>query len=199
MKNIFCLLMLSLALAGCGKDDSSSGASAGTAAAIQPAKDFSALSGITSETGQQMVCPYEELQGYYKLSSSECNSNGAKADIDYVTVPSRYTVDVYPDTGRGFIELQYTRDGADTLSQALDFPRLPTGTQAKTLGLQCGVSADGDTLTLKQACPGTSGKDCFYSIVKKGNKITAISSQIRKGMQYWCKVSLRKADPVTGQ
>jgi hypothetical protein len=199
MKNSFYLLVLGLALVGCGKDDSGTAAGGSTAAAIQPAKDFSALSGVSTEAGTQMVCPYEELAGYYKLSASDCSNNGEKAELDYMLVPTRFTVDRYAPVARGYIEMQYTRDGSEVLSQVLDFPRLPNGTQAQTLGLQCGVSEDGATLTLKQACPGTSGKDCFYSVIKKGGKVSAFVSQMRKGMQYWCKVNLRKVDPAGGQ
>lgn len=197
------LLALAFALlaTSCGKDKESGGGGE-AAKPIAPTQNFKTITGITIEA--ENVCPFEELEGFYKVGSSNCTYNGEKAAVDYIDMPTRYQIMKMPPVRgaepKGMIEVIYTRDGQENHPIALEFPRVQNATHTRKTGVQCASDAAGGTLVLHHACVGTSvNGGCFDSIVKKDNKLVAITSRVRQGVQYWCRSNLRKVEEVPAE
>ncbi|MGZ3693692.1 MAG: hypothetical protein ACXWQO_05800 [Bdellovibrionota bacterium] len=189
----FFLLGLVCLVSACGKDDKN--ADSQSASAI-PVKTFNEISGLSDSPNSQNTCPYVELKGSYKVSSSECFYGTKKVDFDGVLVPSQYVISQLSDNS-GSIEAQFTGEGAEVPPFALDFPRIQTRLVTRKLGVQCDVDSEQGTLKLYQAClGGAAGGSCFYAVVKKGKKLFAYTSRMRKGNQYWCRSNLRKVDAI---
>lgn len=201
---ILLLVALACVLSACGKDEEKTAGEAGAAAVVVQNRDFKSITGVSAAAEAQNACPYEELAGSYKIGSSECTLNGNKAALDNFLVPTRYSIFSYeadPSTNRdpqkGGVEIKFTGDGQEVQPLALDFPKVQNAASAKKMGVQCTSDPANGNLILFHACVGGSvtGR-CFYSIVQKDDKLTAVVSQVKGGLQYVCRSKLRKVETV---
>jgi hypothetical protein len=188
-------LALVLVLSACGGKDKTTAGSAVTATpAPAPVLDFKSIAGVIDSTDAQNVCPYVELAGFYKIGSSECSLGGKKVELDTLLTPTSYVISELGES-TGSVEAHFTGDGIDLFPFTLDFPRIQTSVNSKKQGVQCGADSEKNVLKLYQSCIGTNvNGPCFFSIVKKENKLFAVTSRIRNGLQYWCKANLRKME-----